>query len=60
MSDSSQSVVFSQPNFVVAPALRDYDKHKKKSGCRYWFAKLDYEIFRPLLIYKYDMEEMHI
>ena len=60
MSDDSQSVYAPSQNIAIAPAARDYDKRQKKSGCRYWFAKLDYEIFRPLLIYKYDKEEMHL
>jgi len=30
-----------------------------KRDCRYYFMKLDYEILKPLLIYKYEYEEMH-
>lgn len=39
--------------------MRNYDK-KKKKGCRYYFSKLDYEILRPFLIYKYEKETMHL
>jgi hypothetical protein len=38
--------------------MREYEKRKKKD-CKYYFSKLDYEILRPLLIYKYEREEMH-
>lgn len=38
--------------------MRHYDKAAKK-GCKYYFSKLDYEILRPILIYKYDKEKMH-
>ena len=38
--------------------MRDYEKRKSKD-CKYYFSKLDYEILRPLLIYKYEREEMH-
>lgn len=31
----------------------------KKRGCGFYFKKLDYEILRPLLIFKYEREEMH-
>ena len=31
----------------------------RKRGCGFYFKKLDYEILRPLLIYKYEREEMH-
>jgi len=31
---------------------------QKSKGCAYYFVKLDEEILRPLLIYKYDEEEM--
>lgn len=30
-----------------------------EKGCGFYFAKLDAEIIRPLLIYKYQREEMH-
>ena len=39
-------------------SLSEYQTYKKKD-CAYYFAKLDYEILRPLLIYRYDREEMH-
>lgn len=38
--------------------MSQYNKFQKKK-CGFYFAKLDYEILRPLLIYKYDREEMH-
>jgi len=28
-------------------------------NCGYYWEKLDYEILKPLLIYKYQREEMH-
>jgi len=31
----------------------------RKRGCGFYFKKLDYEILRPLLIYRYEREEMH-
>ncbi len=31
----------------------------RKKGCGFYFKKLDYEILRPLLIYRYEREEMH-
>ena len=36
-----------------------YDQRAKRRNCRYFFSKLDYEILKPMLIYKYDREEMH-
>ena len=39
-------------------SMREYEKRKKKD-CKYYFSKLDYEILRPMLIYKYEREEMH-
>ena len=33
-------------------------QYGKKKGCSYYLVKLDEEIMRPLLIYKYDEEEM--
>lgn len=39
--------------------MRNYDKRKKKN-CKYYFSKLDYEVLRPLLIYKYEKETMHL
>jgi len=39
-------------------ALSEYQTYKKKD-CGYYFAKLDYEIMKPLLIYKYDRDEMN-
>lgn len=32
---------------------------RHKRGCLFYMKKFDYEIMRPLLIYKYDREEMH-
>lgn len=40
-------------------AQRHYSR-KKKHGCAYYFAKLDYEILRPILIYNYEKERMHL
>ena len=34
-------------------------QHSKKRGCSYYFMKLDFEILKPLLIYKYDRQKMH-
>lgn len=39
-------------------SMRQYEARKKRD-CKYYFSKLDYEILRPLLIYKYEREEMH-
>ena len=39
-------------------SMRQYDNSKKRD-CKYYLSKLDYEILRPLLIYKYEKEEMH-
>lgn len=36
----------------------DY-KDQEKKDCSYYFLKLDYEILKPLLIYKFDAEEMN-
>ena len=33
-------------------------KDSPKKDCAYFFLKLDFEILKPLLIYKYDPEEM--
>lgn len=38
--------------------MREYDKRKARD-CKYYFSKLDYEILRPILIYKYEKEKMH-
>ena len=38
---------------------QEYDSGKRKRGCGFYFKKLDYEILRPLLIYRYEREEMH-
>jgi len=35
------------------------ETRKKKKGCAFYFKKLDYEILRPILIYKYDRDVMH-
>lgn len=34
-------------------------KEMESKNCSYYFLKLDYEILKPLLIYKFDAEEMH-
>jgi hypothetical protein len=34
-------------------------KEQEKKDCSYYFLKLDFEILKPLLIYKFDIEEMH-
>ena len=34
-------------------------RKERKKGCGFYFKKLDYEILRPLLIYRYEREEMH-
>jgi hypothetical protein len=34
-------------------------KDIEKKDCGYYFLKLDYEILKPLLIYKFDAEEMN-
>lgn len=34
-------------------------KNRRKKDCKYFLAKLDYEIIRPMLIYNYEREEMH-
>lgn len=39
-------------------SMREYEKRNRRD-CKYFFSKLDYEILRPLLIYKYEREEMH-
>ena len=36
----------------------DY-KDQEKKDCSYYFLKLDFEILKPLLIYKYDAEQMN-
>lgn len=38
--------------------MREYDRRQKRD-CKFYFSKLDYEILKPLLIYKYEREEMH-
>lgn len=38
--------------------MQDY-KIRPKKNCAYFFMKLDYEILKPLLIYKFDRERMH-
>jgi hypothetical protein len=54
MSDTSGSVRYK----TVGGGLGDY-KQSNKKDCKYFFSKLDYEILKPLLIYKYNREEMH-
>ena len=39
-------------------SMMDY-KDQEKKDCSYYFLKLDFEILKPLLIYKYDAEEMN-
>ena len=39
--------------------MSNYKARKNKKDCKYYLSKLDYEILRPLLIYKYNKEEMH-
>jgi hypothetical protein len=39
-------------------SMRMYEQRDKRD-CKYYFSKLDYEILRPILIYKYEREEMH-
>ena len=39
--------------------MSNYLTRKNKKDCKYYLSKLDYEILRPLLIYKYNKEEMH-
>jgi hypothetical protein len=34
-------------------------KDQENKDCSFYFLKLDYEILKPLLIYKYDAEKMH-
>ena len=34
-------------------------KDQEKKDCAFYFLKLDYEILKPLLIYKFNAEEMH-
>jgi hypothetical protein len=38
--------------------MLDY-KDTEKKDCAYYFLKLDFEILKPLLIYKYDAEQMN-
>ena len=38
--------------------MREYERRQKRD-CKYYFSKLDYEILRPLLIYRYERDEMH-
>ena len=49
-----------QPMFYipVESSMRNYEGRQKKD-CKYYFSKLDYEILRPLFIYKYERDEMH-
>jgi len=47
-----------KPKYAVGASMRHYNQRKKRD-CKYFFSKLDYEILRPLLIYKYEREEMH-
>lgn len=54
--ESRQSSVPNKKN--IGKSMRLYNKRKKKD-CKYFFAKLDYEILRPLLIYNYERDEMH-
>jgi hypothetical protein len=42
----------------AAISMRDYERRQTRD-CKYYFSKLDYEILRPLLIYKYERDEMH-
>lgn len=34
-------------------------KDSEKRDCSYYFLKLDFEILKPILIYKYNIEEMN-
>jgi len=56
--DSTVNAEADKNRFGVEKSMRDYNRRKKRD-CKYYFAKLDYEILRPLLIYKYEREEMH-
>lgn len=59
LSDRDSIIVDNDLNkFGVEKSLRNYNRTKKR-GCKYFLGKLDYEILRPLLIYKYEREEMH-
>ena len=59
MSEHSESISVAEGTKLGGgKSLRDYKKREKKD-CGYFFSKLDYEILRPLLIYKYEREEMH-
>ena len=58
MSDVSTDSHRTKSQANVPISLRQYNKQKKKD-CKYFFGKLDYEILRPLLIYKYDKEKFH-
>ena len=35
-------------------------KERPKKDCAYYFLKLDFEIIKPLLIYKFDKDKMHL
>lgn len=41
-----------------ATSMQEY-KGRQKKDCTYFFLKMDYEILKPILIYKYNIEEMN-
>ena len=55
MSDASQVGLKKRSSQT---SMLDY-KDTDKKDCSYYFLKLDYEILKPLLIYKYDAEQMN-
>jgi hypothetical protein len=57
LSDAaSHAYILRQRN--SAKSMMSY-KDQEKKDCSYYFLKLDFEILKPLLIYKFDAEEMH-
>jgi hypothetical protein len=42
-----------------APGAGRRERKTQKRSCGFYFKKLDYEILRPLLIFRYEREEMH-
>ena len=55
MSDASQAGLKKRSSQT---SMLDY-KDTEKKDCSYYFLKLDFEILKPLLIYKYDAEQMN-
>lgn len=56
MSDGSVSHIGKRLR-QSATSMQEY-RGRPKKDCTYFFLKMDYEILKPILIYKFDIKEM--